>query len=55
MLDASAEVRVLGRLAIYCQGGNLTASQYVVSRRPYGVRPGAPLTVMVGVKLSMLP
>lgn len=55
VLDASAEVRVLGRLAIYCQGGNLTASQYVVSRRPYGVRPGAPLTVMVGVKLSMLP
>lgn len=51
VLDASAEVRLLGRLRLYAQIGNLTNAVYVVSQRPFGLRPGAPLTAMAGLVL----
>lgn len=50
LLDLSAEVRVLERLRLYVQMGNVTASKYVASRRPFGIRPGAPLTFMLGLE-----
>ncbi len=54
-LDVGAEVRLLKRFRLYTQVGNVTNSAYVASRRPFGIRPGAPLTVMVGLKASILP
>ena len=42
---------MLGRLRLYAQIGNLTNAVYVVSQRPFGLRPGAPLTAMAGLVL----
>jgi len=50
VLDLTAEVRVLRRLVLYGQVGNVTNNAYVASLRPFGIRPGAPLTFMLGVK-----
>jgi Fe(3+) dicitrate transport protein len=55
LLDLSAEVRVLRRLQIYGQMGNVTGNAYVASFRPYGIRPGAPLTFMFGIKVHVFP
>ncbi len=51
VLDLAAEIRVAGRVRIYALGNNLTNSRYMISRRPYGARPGAPLTVILGMKI----
>lgn len=48
-LDLAADVRIKERLRIYALVNNATNSAYVASRRPFGIRPGAPLTFMVGV------
>lgn len=53
ILDAGAEVRVLDRLRLYTQFGNVTNNAYIASRRPFGIRPGAPLTFMFGVKAHL--
>ncbi len=53
VLDAGAEVRVLQRLRLYTQFGNLTNNAYNAGRRPFGIRPGAPLTFMFGVKAHL--
>lgn len=50
-LDVSAEVRFLKRFRVYGVLNNATANQYMVSRRPFGPRPGAPLSFMVGLKV----
>ncbi len=50
VLDVAGELRVLDALSLYTVVNNATASQYIASRRPFGVRPGAPLTFMVGVR-----
>jgi Fe(3+) dicitrate transport protein len=55
VLDLSAELRVLRRLVIYGQMGNVANNAYMASRRPFGVRPGAPLTFMLGVKVHVFP
>ncbi|MEX1361971.1 MAG: TonB-dependent receptor, partial [Nannocystaceae bacterium] len=55
VLDVGAEVRVLQRFRIYTQVGNVTNNAYAASLRPFGLRPGAPLTFMVGVKASIFP
>jgi len=55
LLDLSAEVRVLQRLQIYGQMGNMTGNAYVASMRPFGIRPGAPLTFMLGIKVHVFP
>ena len=54
VLDASAEVRVLRRFRIYAQVANATNTAYVASLRPFGARPGAPLTFMLGVKARIM-
>ncbi|MBL4683268.1 MAG: hypothetical protein JKY37_01665 [Nannocystaceae bacterium] len=54
-MDIAAEVRVLQRFRLYSQVGNATNAAFVSSQRPFGIRPGAPLTVMVGVKAHILP
>lgn len=50
LLDASANVRILKWLTVYGVGRNLLDATYLVSRRPYGARPGTPRWLQVGVK-----
>lgn len=50
LLDASANVRILRWLTVYGVGRNLLDATYIVSRRPYGARPGTPRWLQVGVK-----
>lgn len=50
VLDVSAEVRLFRFLRVYGIVNNATAAQYMASRRPFGARPGAPLTFMFGIK-----
>jgi Fe(3+) dicitrate transport protein len=50
LLDASAKVRVVKHVELYVNGRNLTNTQYIASRRPFGARPGAPIWFMVGVR-----
>jgi Fe(3+) dicitrate transport protein len=54
VLDLSAEVRVLKRFRIYTQIANATNSAYIASLRPFGARPGAPLTFVLGVKANIM-
>jgi Fe(3+) dicitrate transport protein len=54
VLDLSAEVRVLRRFRIYAQLANVTNAAYVASLRPFGARPGAPLTFTLGLKAHIL-
>ena len=37
---------------IYLLGDNLLAREYLVSRRPFGARPGKPFQLRVGLKYS---
>lgn len=50
LLDASVRARPLPWLTVYGVGNNLLDSAYLVSRRPYGARPGAPRSLIVGLK-----
>jgi Fe(3+) dicitrate transport protein len=50
LLDASANVRILRWLTLYGTGRNLLDAAYIVSRRPYGARPGAPRWLQIGAK-----
>ena len=50
LLDAAADVVLHERVSAYVTGRNLTGSTALVSWRPFGARPTAPLTVMVGIK-----
>lgn len=50
VLDAAANVQVTQALTVYATGSNLTGTSPIVSMRPLGARPPAPLQVMVGIK-----
>lgn len=54
-LDLAAEVRVLRRFRLYAIVNNATNATYIASRRPFGIRPGAPLTFMLGLKIHVWP
>ncbi|MEZ4296924.1 MAG: hypothetical protein R3B70_18300 [Polyangiaceae bacterium] len=47
-----ASVRLWSFLMVYASGRNLTNQAVLVSRRPYGARPSAPILVQGGVKLD---
>lgn len=49
--DAAVE-RTLGNYRLFAQVRNLTDEVYVAARRPAGLRPGLPRTVVVGVKMG---
>ncbi len=51
LLDASAAIRPGERVELYTTASNVLNTAAVVSWRPLGARPTAPLRVMVGVKL----
>jgi Fe(3+) dicitrate transport protein len=50
LLDASARWRVRRWFQIYLVGSNLLDQKYLVARRPFGARPGAPIALQLGVK-----
>ena len=52
LLDASIYARPLSFLTFYAVGRNLLDWTYVASRKPFGARPGAPLWLQVGTKLT---
>ncbi len=49
LLGAAAHAQVLPAWQVYATGSNLTNRQTVVSWRPFGARPVAPLQVMAGI------
>ncbi len=51
VLDAAASVLVTKRLSVYATGSNLTNASPIVSLRPFGARPIAPVQIMAGIKL----
>ncbi|MBX3269387.1 MAG: TonB-dependent receptor [Sandaracinaceae bacterium] len=53
LLDASAYVQVTPELRIYLRGENLTFTQVVASRRPFGARPNRPFQLQGGVQLQL--
>jgi Fe(3+) dicitrate transport protein len=52
LLDASGRYRVYKSIFVYVNGRNLLDNAYIVSRRPFGARPGAPRWVQAGVRFD---
>lgn len=52
ILDMGGGVQVGERVSLYTVFRNVTGSQYMVSRRPFGARPGRPFSFMVGLKVD---
>jgi Fe(3+) dicitrate transport protein len=52
-LDLALYLRASEPIEIYALARNILDSDFIVSRRPYGARPNAPLMVAVGVKVNM--
>jgi Fe(3+) dicitrate transport protein len=52
LLDASASYKPLSFLTVYAVGRNLLNAAYIASRRPFGARPGAPISVQAGAKIE---
>ena len=52
VLDVAANYRVRDWGKVYVTAGNLLNRAHVTSRRPFGVRPGAPRLVVLGYKGS---
>ena len=53
LLDVALFYQVLAKLRIYVKGDNLTNSQPIVARRPFGARPNKPLLVQAGFKWEL--
>ena len=53
VFDALASLRVTDEIAIYGKVENLLNQDYIVSRRPFGARPGRPRLVYGGVKIKI--
>ncbi|MEX0994803.1 MAG: hypothetical protein WD599_04690, partial [Balneolaceae bacterium] len=53
LLDASAAYQLNSIAQIFVNIRNLTDTTYLVSRRPAGLRPGLPRTLMAGVKVDI--
>ena len=52
LIDLAADLKLRSSLRLFAQLRNLTDELYIAARRPYGVRPGLPRTVLVGVDWS---
>lgn len=50
LFDLSAEYRIVAPLRLVAQLRNVTDETYIVARRPAGLRPGAPRTMLLGVR-----
>ena len=53
VLDLAGTYRLTQNLAIYGKIDNVTREKYIVSHRPYGIRPGKPMRMFVGLKVEM--
>jgi Fe(3+) dicitrate transport protein len=53
LLDATSYLQLFDDLRIYVRGENLTFTQAIVSRRPFGARPNRPFAIQVGLQLSI--
>jgi Fe(3+) dicitrate transport protein len=51
--DVNANWNLTSWGQLYLSARNVLDQQVIVSRRPYGARPNAPRTVLVGFKLSL--
>lgn len=52
LVDLSSWYQVSDQLKLYGKIDNITDEEVIVSRRPFGARPGKPRQVIVGVKYS---
>lgn len=52
VVDANAEYAIVENLRLFVSANNLFDEEYIASRRPSGVRPGAPQVVFAGVKVA---
>jgi Fe(3+) dicitrate transport protein len=52
LVDLSGEYDISERLRLFVSAENLGDETYNVALRPSGARPGAPRTVLAGIKLS---
>jgi Fe(3+) dicitrate transport protein len=52
LLDASASYKVYRGITVYLNGRNLLDNAYIVARRPFGARPGAPRWVQAGMQIT---
>jgi Fe(3+) dicitrate transport protein len=52
VLDAAVSYRFLGRYRAFARVRNLADEVYVAARRPAGLRPGLPRTLLVGLSLD---
>lgn len=52
VVDASGYVRLSKGVQLYVQGRNLGDATYLVGRRPFGARPGAPRWIQAGAKFD---
>jgi Fe(3+) dicitrate transport protein len=50
VMDLLGEIRPTAHTNVYLSIQNLLNTPYMVSRRPYGARPGVPFQFMVGFK-----
>ena len=50
ILDAGLSYRFTEKNQLYFRADNVLGTSYVASRRPFGARPGKPLSFMVGYK-----
>jgi Fe(3+) dicitrate transport protein len=54
-MDLNAQLRITSRAQLYVTLTNITNQAQMVSRRPYGARPGRPFHAMVGLKIDLQP
>jgi Fe(3+) dicitrate transport protein len=52
VVDLTGQVTPTEKTTVYIQIHNLTDNAYMVSRRPYGARPGIPFQLMAGFKVQ---
>ncbi|MGK7369340.1 MAG: TonB-dependent receptor family protein [Candidatus Halalkalibacterium sp. M3_1C_030] len=53
LFDVSGSYRLIRYAEIFLNARNLTDQTYIVSRRPAGLRPGLPRTLLLGLKLEI--
>lgn len=53
LLDATAYVRLFEGVRLYARGENLTMTQAIVARRPFGARPSRPFLLQLGLRIEI--
>ncbi len=52
LLDATVYLQVFDNLRLYVRGENLTLTQVVAARRPFGARPNRPFQIQGGLRIT---